>query len=290
MIRDAFRRWKHRRRIANALAEIGSRPSGPGRAHGLPSRLVVSLTSYPPRFATLIPTLRALLRQSVAPDRVILWLAPGDEALLPPEIVAMDGLEVRVCPEWRSFKKIVPTLLDAPDAHIVTADDDVHYAADWLERLVAAVQGGARIACHRAHRVVTAGDAPVGYEDWTHNLGAPEAGPLVFPTGVSGVIYAPGVFHPDVTRDDLFLRLAPRADDIGLYWMHRLAGSAPAKIGGRARILEWEGSQTVSLRATNRPAKGTGGNDQAIAALMGHYGWPRPEVRPGLSRSADRAV
>ena len=274
MISDAFRRFKRRRRQARALAEIAARPDRPGRPHGLSGPPIVSLTSHAARFATLAPTLRALTRQTVQPDRLILWLDEGDQHRLPPEVAAMPGLEIRICPDWRSYKKIIPTLMAHPDAFVATADDDLFYPADWLERLVAVVAGGAGIACLRAHRVVMAGTAPAGYEDWDHNIAVPEAGPLVFPTGVSGVIYAPGVFHADVTRDDLFMRLAPGADDIWLYWMHRLAGSRPAKTGGRARILEWQGSQAVSLRSVNRPAAGQGGNDRAIAALMGHYGWP----------------
>ena len=45
MIADAFRRWKHARRIARAEAEIMSRDLQP-RPHGLPSELVISLTDY----------------------------------------------------------------------------------------------------------------------------------------------------------------------------------------------------------------------------------------------------
>ncbi|WP_410219069.1 glycosyltransferase [Paracoccus sp. (in: a-proteobacteria)] len=272
MIRNAFRRFKHRRRIARAMAETAARPDGPGRPHELPSELVVSLTSHVARFPTLAPTLHALLRQSVQPDRVILWLDEGDENRLPAEIRSMAGLDIRTCPNWRSYKKIVPTLLACPGAHVVTADDDLYYPADWLEQLVSAAHQGATVACLRAHRVVMATpERPAAYEAWQHNISVTRAGAEVFPTGVSGVIYAPGVFHPDVTREDLFTRLAPSADDVWLYWMHRMKGSQPRKVGGRARILEWEGSQTVNLRAGNRQGCG---NDRAIAALTDHYGWP----------------
>lgn len=272
MISGTFRAFKHRRRLARAKAELAARPDTPGRPHGLPGPLVVSLTSYPARFGTLGLMLRGILHQSVRPDRVILWLDDGDKARLPQEVTLLPGLEVRSCPRWRSYKKIVPTLLDAPDAFVVTADDDVYYPADWLERLVDAVKAGARIACHRAHRITLGGDGrPAPYGAWRHNVDAPEQSPLVFLTGVSGVIYAPGVFHPDVTRDELFTRLAPRSDDVWLYWMHRLNGVEAQKIGTRARILEWEGSQAQSLRSEN--LHGTG-NDQAVAALLDHYGWP----------------
>ncbi|WP_295044608.1 glycosyltransferase family 2 protein [uncultured Paracoccus sp.] len=232
---------------------------------------MVSLTSYPARFPTLGLTLQGILRQSVRPDRVILWLDEGDQSSLPRDILMLPGLEVRTCPAWRSYKKIVPTLLESPDAFVVTADDDIYYTADWLEGLVVAVRSGARIACYRAHQVTLRDGQPVPYAQWRHNIDKPQQSPLVFLTGVSGVIYAPGVFHPDVTRADLFTRLSPRSDDVWLYWMHRLAGIQARKIGARARILEWEGSQAQSLRSEN--LHGTG-NDQAIAALLDHYGWP----------------
>src|SRR5579864_6248399 len=99
-----------------------------GTPHGLPGTLVVSLTSYPPRFPTVALTLRCLLTQSIKPDHVILWIAHADEARLPPEVLALRalGLEIRSTEDLRSFKKIVPALRDFPDAFIVTADDDVY--------------------------------------------------------------------------------------------------------------------------------------------------------------------
>jgi hypothetical protein len=135
MIADAFRRWKQARRIRAAEAEILARDIRPC-PHGLPGPLIISLTSYPARFSSLHLVLRALLSQSVAADRVILWLDPGDEDLLP-RAARLPGLEIRTCPNWRSYKKIVPTLLEAPEAYIVTADDDIYYRPDWLAGLVA---------------------------------------------------------------------------------------------------------------------------------------------------------
>lgn len=272
VIGDLFRQFKHRRRLSQAMADLTARPLNSGASHGLSAPLIVSLTSYPARFGTLALTLRSLLGQSVRPDRVILWLDEGDDAALPAEVAALPGLEVAICPNWRSYKKIVPTLLDGPASYIVTADDDIYYPADWLAGLVRAAATGASVACHRAHRVtLTPAGLPAPYGDWAHNIDAPETSGLVFLTGVSGVIYAPGVFHPDVTRTDLFTALAPRSDDVWLYWMHRLNGVQAQKIGSRARILEWEGSQAQSLRSEN--LHGTG-NDRAVAALLGHYGWP----------------
>lgn len=267
MISDAFRAWKQARRVRAAEAEILAR-SGTPRPHGLTTPLVISLTSHPPRFARLHLVLRSLLAQSVAADRVVLWLDDGDDARLPAEVTNLP-VEVRVCPAWRSYKKIVPAVLAFPDAHIVTADDDVYYGPDWLAGLVA--RAGAGVVAHRAHRVALRDGRPLAYGDWRRNLTQPQAGPLVFPTGVGGVLYAPDVFHSDVTDARLFQALAPSADDVWLYWMHRLCGSRPEKIGHRFRIVEWPGTQEQNLRSTNLAGDG---NDRAVAAMLGHYGWP----------------
>ncbi|KGJ04592.1 hypothetical protein SAMN04487972_10786 [Paracoccus halophilus] len=267
MIGQAFRRWKHARRIRAAEAEIMARDIVP-RPHGLDAPLIVSLTSYPARFDTLHLVLRSLLRQTVRPDRVILWLARGDEDALPASC-RLPGLELQSCADWRSYKKIVPALLEAPEAWIATADDDIYYGPDWLAGLVARADAG--VVAHRAHRVTLRDGQPRSYDDWARNIDAPEAGPLIFPTGVGGVLYAPGVFHPDVTDATLFQELAPLADDVWLYWMHRMAGSRPAKMGGRFRITEWPGSQASNLRGGNLSGDG---NDRAVQAMVARYGWP----------------
>lgn len=265
-----FRKLKARWRTARARAEIDARTAAP-RPHGLAEGLTVSLTSYPARYGTLALTLRGLLAQTVAADRTVLWLAHGDEASLPREVRDLQGLEVRTCDDLRSFKKIIPALTAFPGDAIVTADDDVYYRADWLEHLVAARRAGAGVAAHRAHRITLDGAVPRPYRDWDWGLRAPDQSGLVFPTGVLGVLYAPGVFHPDVTDADLFRRLCPSSDDVWLYWMHRLTGQRAAKIGGHQRVLEWPSSQTSNLRSENLAGSG---NDAAIAAMIARYGFP----------------
>lgn len=270
MITEKIRRLKYRYRLARAKAELAAR-STVGVEHRLPGQLIVSLTSYPARFGTLGLTLNGLLRQSVKADQIILWLDEEDVKKIPRGIADIPELQISICPPWRSYKKIVPTLLENPDAFIVTADDDIHYPHDWLAGLVSAVAGGAKVACYRAHRVILYNNAPAPYKNWQHNIAHVDRSRLVFLTGVSGAIYAPGALHVDTTRADLFTTLAPSSDDVWLYWMYRLNGVEVQKIGSRARILEWEGSQSRSLRDEN--AHGDG-NDRAIAALMERYGWP----------------
>jgi hypothetical protein len=275
-LRDLKRRWRAARAQAEVERRLRAWAEGRlgGRPHGLPFSLVVSLTSYPPRFPTLHLTLGALLAQTVRADATILWLGPGDAARLPPEVLALrsHGLEIRDTPDLRSFKKVVPALLAFPEAAIATADDDLPYPGDWLEGLVEAARGDAgAVPCHRAHRIALADGRPAPYANWTWNLREPERGPLVFPTGVMGVLYPPGSLHEEATRDDLFREFCPTADDVWLWWMHRMAGRTASKIGGRARILDWPGSQDTALRTLNLAGSG---NDRAVAAMVARYGLP----------------
>src|SRR3954453_22025150 len=99
-----------RLRLMRARRRIGAFPHVRNKQqHGLPGKLIVSLTSYLPRFATLALTLRGLLDQSVAADRTILWLTREDRRNLPPDVISLVdyGLEIRECEDWRSYKKLV---------------------------------------------------------------------------------------------------------------------------------------------------------------------------------------
>lgn len=267
---------KHKLRVARALNELSQRvrqPRAP-KPHGLPHPLVVSLTSYSARFPVLELTLKGILHQSVGADKTILWVSRADYANLPESVLALrnEGLEIAQCEDLKSFKKIIPTLQLYPDSFIVTLDDDVYYRETLLEELISAYDSNnPAIICHRAHEVtVGASGLPRPYAEWK-KIRSERRSPLVFPTGVMGVLYPPGVFHEDVCNEDLFQALCPTADDVWLYWMWRLKGNEAKKIGGRTRILEWPSSQSVNLRSPNTQ---NGGNDACIARLVARYGLP----------------
>lgn len=274
-----FRQIKAKWRMRRVTAELMSRRVDP-RPHGLPAPLIVSLTSYPKRFATLHLTLRCLLMQSVRPDAVILWIAEGDMDRLTPEILALQGpgqgLEIRATPDLRSYKKLIPVLAERPDAYLVTADDDHYYGPDWLRDLVEAARAHpGQVIGHRCHRVGYGPDGQMlSYEAWRKNIDGAVAGGDVFATGVGGILYPPGSLHPDTTRVDLFQRLCPNADDIWFYWMARRQGSLIRHVGPKTRVLEWPGSQGENLRMLNRGASGQTGNDAAIAAMRAEFGQP----------------
>lgn len=234
--------------------------------------LVVSLTSYPPRFSTLHLTLKSLLLQSVRPTHLILWIASADAGLLPRQVTALkrDGLEIRYCEDIKSYKKIIPTLASFPDAMVVTADDDIYYWRAWLlELLEESHKYPHDVIAHRVHRVQYDHETILPYRSWLESVPDSSLHLANFPTGIGGVLYPPGCFHPDVIDREKFMRLCPNADDVWLYWMTRLNGGFARRSLTKRAPIPWRGSQAVSLWKENRTQ-----NDVQIAKMVEAYGRP----------------
>lgn len=246
------------------------------KPHRLPAPLIISLTSYPARFGKLPLTLKCLLSQSIAPDRVILWIAHKDKNALTPAILNLQklGLEIAYCHDWRSFKKIIPTLQHHPESFIVTADDDLYYCPSWLAEMVESYKGNCKEAiCHRAHHIcLDKNDLPLPYSQWEYEMQRVDASPLNFQTGGSGVFYPPGIFHHDVLNADIFNALCPNADDVWLYWMMRLNGGIARKIEITHALITWRDTQKTALFHQN--TKNDGGNDDQINAMIRFYKFP----------------
>jgi len=244
----------------------------PAPRHGRSRELIVSLTSYPGRFPTLHLTLRCLLTQSVRPDRVILWLAETDRHTLPTvvENLQQDGLEIRCCDDLLSFKKIIPTLSNYPEADIVTADDDEYYWSDWLKELIAAAERfPGNVVAHSLHRMVLNEQGIRPYREWQKAVEDQTENPCNFATGCLGVFYPAGCFHPEVLNQAAFMQLCPKGDDIWQYWMARRNGRFVTHSGTKHKQVVWPGSQETSLWKQNRID-----NDTQINAMVNAYGLP----------------
>lgn len=188
------------------------------------SELIVSLTSYPPRIQTVHKTIETILGQTLKADRVILWLAesefPGGERDLPASLTCLcgQGLEIKWTNDIKSYKKLIPTLREYPEAVIVTADDDVYYAPDWLFYLYRAyLQRPGCVHCHRCtyfyleneqFRWIPGGVKAYGQPSYLHKL-----------VGIGGVLYPPKSLHKEVLDEEKFCRLARTNDDIWFWFM-----------------------------------------------------------------------
>ena len=109
-------------------------------SQGYTHTVTVSLTSYGDRVYSVCYVIYSILMQSVQPNRIILWLSEQEynDENLPQSLkdLRSRGVEIAYCPDYRSYKKIIPTLRKYPEDVIITIDDDVLYGHETLEYLI----------------------------------------------------------------------------------------------------------------------------------------------------------
>lgn len=241
--------------------------------------LIVSLTSYEERFSDLEISLYSLLNQSIKPDRIILWLSDELDGIndLPYEITRYikNGLEIRFVKDIRSYTKAIYALKEFPDALIVTADDDIYYPKDWLEKLYHSYIANPKdIQVHRAHRIKINEGEIAPYESWDKHVEEESARYDNFLTGVGGVLYPPNCFSKEVLREDIFLKYAPYADDIWFWVMALINNRKIRVVKNHIKSLSctdfW--GQIFKNKKTLYGLNSKGENDKQLQSLMKLYG------------------
>ncbi|WP_237134305.1 glycosyltransferase family A protein [Pseudohongiella sp. O18] len=250
------------------------------RPHQLPTKVVVSLTSHPPRFWCLALTLRCLLRQTVKPDHLILWVARGDKPQLPAAVFKLQayGLDIRYVDDLGSYKKLIPALQAfGYDVNHVIVDDDMYQAPDWLKSLLhdrsdnEVVCHFGRLWCDTEGRVVT-------YRQWP----AMEPGAVSdrgFLIGHGGVWFPPGSLGPEACDYELARELCPLQDDVWFTWHALMRGYSIRRTQRSTKRFSWPGADANGVALSDRNNPLDGGNDLAVKRMLAHYGSPRVEYK-----------
>ena len=179
--------------------------------------IIVSVTSFPDRVPTLHKNLSSLLNQTLKPDLLILWLAkeqfPNMENDLPEEVLRLKefGLTIKWYHDIKSYKKLIPALVEFPEDIIITADDDVFYDQTMIEKLYASyLKFPSYIHSHKTKKIIFKDGKIIAKQKKSYKF--PSFATIQ--VGVGGVLYPPHSLHSDVTNEDLFMELAPTNDDL----------------------------------------------------------------------------
>lgn len=191
---------------------------------------VVSLTSIPSRLDTLHLTVRSLMQQTIRPSKIVLWLHEDLKNTLPESLKALQGAHFEVCwsPLTCSHRKLIHSLHAFPTSVIVTCDDDSMYAPNWLESLW-------ETHMHKPHAVVghacrqimrDAHNELLPYKSWPFLRGSNTVSAYtLLPIGYAGVLYPVCALDDRTTETELFMQLAPKADDLWFRTMAFLKGT-----------------------------------------------------------------
>ena len=255
-------------------------------------QVIVSMTSFPAAIPYAARAVQSILRGSVLPDKVVLYLTFsqfGEEGI-PQELLQLSSdnpiFEIRNYDrDIRSYRKLIPALLDFPDAIVVTTDDDVAYHRHMLRDLLRLhEQMPQAVLAHRAKRIKP--DKP--YRQWTkyrwyHFLCKKiHSGFMNIQTGVGGVLYPPHSLRPEMLDVELFTQLAPTTDDIW-FWAAAVANGTPIVPVpfGHNKPKGLGKPRRLSLKTSNFKT-GTDRNAAALKAILERF----PEIREKLATEA----
>lgn len=235
--------------------------------------VIVSLTSIPTRLDTLHLVIRSLLMQTHRAEKILLWLHKDLQQKIPAKLYELFGdiVEIHYVEMSCSHRKLVHALESFPHKIIVTCDDDLMYNTTWLARLYQDhLRFPERIIAHECREIAyDAQGKLLSYSDWKTQTQAGVTSEWMMPIGYGGVLYPPQALHTDVTNAELYLALAPRADDLWFKAMSHLKGTITQRSSQPGnKPIPIAGSQKVSLKHTNVRENG---NYQQWQAICDHY-------------------
>jgi len=197
----------------------------------------VSLTAISQRLPVLKYTLLSLLGQSYKPDFIVLNLSKKsyllDEGivLIPEWLKKMEaqGVVINWVENIGPYRKLLPFLYSiSADDILVSCDDDVIYAENWLENLINSAEKHPNdIVCGRARKPV---NNPFGgcqsYLNWPLVKSGTHGSNLI-PIGIAGIVYRKRLLDEAIMSNRDFLSEAPKQDDL---WFRYASLATNAKV------------------------------------------------------------
>lgn len=223
-------------------------------------RLILSLTTYGERLKTVHKTILSLLNQDKKADKILLWLDKEEFELSSVTIELKELIskhfEIKFCANLKSYKKLIPTLIEFPTATIITFDDDIIYPNNLVEDLFNEHLNNPNCIVASRGRIINIknGDfAPYPSWQFIRNTSKLKAKYCILPIGYGGVLYPPNSLYQDVTDEQKFVDLAPNADDLWFKAMSLMQSTETIILPQECSIkmVLIEGTQETALYATH---------------------------------------
>lgn len=213
-------------------------------------KLIVSMTSHPPRIGGVSPVLSTIFAQTMQPDEVLLYLAkeqfPSGEQDLPSELKALVNkgrVTIRWCDDLKPHKKYYYAFQDFKDDLIITVDDDTLYPPEMIETLYNSYQHFPNSVSANSVKLVlfTETDGLLSYRSWPSFFREIPDTPTMqlVAIGCDGVLYPSSLFQSELLLDRrAIMDNCPYADDIWLK-LYEITAEIPVVYTG------WDGNQQI---------------------------------------------
>lgn len=251
--------------------------------------LIISLTSYPARINTVVETIKTLINQSIKADRILLWLNElqfeNKESSLPAELLKLqEGNSFEICwysqeEDYKPYNKLINTLKKYPNAHIITADDDILYHKDCVKSLCETYAKYPKcIIANRVHKIVLNGKRVDSYKKWIKAVNYKKPSYSLLLTGVGTVLYPPKSLYKDVLKNEIFMKICRNTDDIW-FWAMALLNNRKIKLADEnySDLLYVSDTQSHGLYINNCFE---GNNDTNIESMLNYYPVLLRKIKP----------
>ena len=227
------------------------------------------MTSHGKRLDTVHVSISSILNGRVRPQYINLVVNEdvsrrANKSMF--EALKRQGINILLRPNEGPHTKYFSTMceLEEPAFRVVTADDDIIYPQDWLERLLCVHGQHPRdVVCWWAKEVQIDNSSLRPYLDWP-DVTNQHARFDHFALGVSGVLYPPSMVVALRDAGDQFRSCCPRADDV---WLHAVALRSGHRIRQVTAQVTWPnhvpGTFETALKHANHLPDG---NDRQIEA------------------------
>lgn len=233
--------------------------------------LIVSLTSIPFRLNRIHLVIRSLLYQTQKPKKIILWLDNSLQNKIPSNLKKLYGdiFTIEFTSLNSSHVKLVPTLEKYPNEIIVTCDDDLMYDKNWLKGLYEEhLKYPKDIIAYTLRQIqFDENKKLLPYNQWKLNdLSKPST---FLALGYNGILYPANSLPKETLNSELYMKLAPKADDLWFKAMALINNTGIRKVNKLPEyIIPIMATQKVSLKKVNI---GKYKNNQQWEALEQHF-------------------
>jgi hypothetical protein len=236
-------------------------------------QIIVSLTSFGNRIPYVKYVVDRMLRQTIQPDKIILYLNEdiSNEALPEDfENLIARGLEIQYVKDIGPAKKFYYSFLQYQDDIIITIDDDAWYPDNLIADLYESYHKTPRaISAMRCHKMKVANGKLLPYTRWEFEYRGSEPSLKIFATGVGGILYPPHLLPPETLNLQNIIAITHKADDVWLKAMELLE-DIPVAVASKKKfvVINIDGTQEYALSHDNVDANT---NDKYIKNAFDYY-------------------
>ncbi|MDQ0595111.1 hypothetical protein QFZ37_003480 [Chryseobacterium ginsenosidimutans] len=248
--------------------------------------IIVSITTFPERISKIWIVIECMLRQTLLPNKIILWLSkeqfPNEMNDIPKKLLKYyhnNQIEINfVDDDLRSHKKYYYAFQEYPDDLIITIDDDIFYPSNIIEDLISLHnEFPDTICCHRAHKVLREEDGKISkYAKWQKVFGI--SGPTfdLFHTSGGGTLYKASFFNKEVLNKKTIKEQCFMADDVWLNVMAQINKTKTVKSNYFSNLIPIENKKSFFKLSEQNVQHG--GNDVQLYNLIKNYNLNNYEV------------